>query len=210
MSWALTTLLVVVVVLATVAVVLVMRNNQLALARDLCVEALRQVNLQREQRHALVPEYISVAKSCPAAEKVLPYQQLSSALSLAVSANAPHEIGPAEEALTELIDTMATAADVDGPVTEEQERCMVQLHDLYEHLKMVEYRLSAAVRYYNLVVSQYSSMRLAWVSLPLLTMHRRFAHMAYTPNELPDQPDTTLRGDGTETGTDYRPGSVFG
>lgn len=232
MAWALAILLIVLVIVAVVAIVLVVRNNQLSLARDLCLEALRQVNVQREQRHALVPEFVSLARACRTGgddtadlangspqSRDEAGRELSSALTQAVSVGAEEpatpgdttaSVGPAEDQLTSAIDTLAHIARVQGEVTDTDETCRIQLHDLYEHLRMVEHRLSAAVRYYNLVVSQYSAMRSSWISRPLVGVYRKFAHIAYTPNDLTDDVPNTQRTSEREKGTGYRPGSVFG
>ena len=221
MAWALAILLIVLVIVAVVAIVLVVRNNQLSLARDLCLEALRQVNVQREQRHALVPEFVSLARACRTGGQSRDEagRELSSALTQAVSVGAEEpatpgdttaSVGPAEDQLTSAIDTLAHIARVQGEVTDTDETCRIQLHDLYEHLRMVEHRLSAAVRYYNLVVSQYSAMRSSWISRPLVGVYRKFAHIAYTPNDLTDDVPNTQRTSEREKGTGYRPGSVFG
>lgn len=234
MAWALAILLIVLVVVAASAIVLVIRNNQLSLARDLCLEALRQVNVQREQRHALVPEFVSLARACrgnssvdvgdgaaigSTAERDVACRELSSALTQAVSVGTEEpatpgdttaSVGPAEDQLTSAIDALAQIAKVRGETNQTHERCHVQLHDLYEHLLMVEHRLAAAVRYYNLVVMQYSTMRSSWISRPLMRVYRNFAHIAYTPNELNDDVPIANRTSEREKGTGYRPGSVFG
>lgn len=232
MTWALAILLIVLVIVAGVAIGLVVRNNQLSLARDLCLEALRQVNVQREQRHALVPEFVSLARSCrdndskrngvagASVERCDEAgSELSAALTQAVSVGTEEpatpgdttaSVGPAEDQLTSAIDALARAARVPGDVTDADETCRIQIHDLYEHLLMVEHRLSAAVRYYNLVVTQYSTMRSSWVSRPLAGVYRKFAHIAYTPNDFSENVPNTLRVPEREKGTGYRPGSVFG
>lgn len=218
MSWALAVLLIVLVLVAVFSIVLVVRNNQLSLARDVCYEALRQVNVQREQRHALVPEFVSLARSCQGnAEVEAATRELSGALAQAFSAGTDDlgyrsvaAVGPVEDEITAAIDAVADLTRVRKELTDADATCVVQLHDLYEHLLMVEHRLSAAVRYYNLMVFQYSLMREAWVSRPLRGVYREFAHIAYTPNEYPDHTPNTLRIDERESGTDYRPGSVFG
>ena len=124
MAWALAIFLIVLVIVAGSAIVLVIRNNQLSLARDLCLEALRQVNVQREQRHALVPEFVSLARACrgnssvdvgdgsaigSTAERDVACRELSSALTRAVSVGTEEpatpgdttaSVGPAEDQLT--------------------------------------------------------------------------------------------------------------
>ena len=179
-----------------------------------------------------MPEFVSLARSCRDNDSKRAgavggsihgrdeaSRELSAALTQAVSVGTEEpatpgdttaSVGPAEDQLTSAIDALARAARVPGDVTDADETCRIQIHDLYEHLLMVEHRLSAAVRYYNLVVTQYSTMRSSWISRPLTGVYRKFAHIAYTPNDFSDNVPNTLRVPEREKGTGYRPGSVFG
>lgn len=235
MPWTLAVILLILGVVALAIIVLVIRNNQLSLACDLCAEALRQVNQQREQRHALVPEYVSVALRYRDAPRLAAHiSEVSRALATAVSADRPQDIGPAEENLTTRIESLALAsgiAEVAAPspgssptagvglgpspdatssptaTPSTHDRTAIQLHDLNENLAMIEHRISAAVRYYNIVTTQYAAMRRRLCSLPLTGVHTPRAQIAYTPNEFPDTPNSTID---SGADTDYRPGSVLG
>ena len=191
---------------AGLVIALIVRYNQLALARDVCREALRQLTALRRDRHELLPEFIAAAQPVPEAQPHLP--GLEQALSAAQTQREAFRIGPAEEALTAQIEQVmaaveaaeASSANRNGPQAERIEFLSTQLSSLESHI-------SATVRYLNINAGRYSKMRSVILSAPLRAKFPPVDCVVYRANDLPAEP---VSGEDTDIAADpaYRPGSV--
>lgn len=188
MVWTIIAAAAVSVLLIGAVMLVILRFNQLSMARSLCDEAKRQLVVELKARHALVPAYIGTL------QQVTTRELSSLELALASAERAP--FGPrgaaAENALTAAIDGAAlipgtrsgpaggadATTSVQAGMRDELETTVLLLHG---QLTVLSERIVAVSRLYNANVDRYHRQRTRFLSRLFGRVFRPREHFTEEP-----------------------------
>lgn len=190
-------------------VILVIRFNQLSLARDLCTEGHRQLRADIHERRSLIPSFL---ESCTTLVEENPQLRsrvdaVADAFAAARQSTGPEAVGAAEEQLTvalaQLHQRLGEQQVAPGESASDAEYVA---RALFIQMCVVESRIAAGSRYYNANAVRYRSRRRGM--MPVL-MPRRFPEFTPVPySELDLDLDTDSQDIVPSSDLDYRPGRL--
>lgn len=182
-------------------------------------EARRQLDVERRERHALVPVFRSAAASALPGGAEDAICALDSALASAREARTADELGPAEERLTAAVEAVGAAlrdaAPDSGGSPAKGSASAASAAALHHELRSLEHQLASAVRHCNHSVRACERLRSGIASLPVRGSFEVPPRVCYAPAEYDDAHgglaaavpcgDESSRTPGAEG---YRPGPV--